>query len=92
MAALAGVKEVVTTADLRGGDHWGERRGGVHSAAAWEEEEAVLGRCTEGGRKARWAVWAKRLNRPVGGWADWVKIWRKILFRIKIGFLNIPRL
>jgi hypothetical protein len=52
--------------------------------------EAAIGRCGEGGRKAEWAAWAERANRPVGGWADWAEIWRKIPFRIKIHFLNVP--
>jgi hypothetical protein len=39
-----------------GGDHWGsmaqeKEGGGVHGAAAREEEEAALGRCGEGGRR-----------------------------------------
>jgi hypothetical protein len=34
----------------------------------------------------------RKLNRPMGGWADWAEIWRKILFGIKIGFLNISML
>jgi hypothetical protein len=51
----------------------GEGGGGVHGVAA-REEEAALSQRGKGGRKAGWAAWAERLNRPVGGWADWAKI------------------
>jgi hypothetical protein len=69
----------------------GEGGRGVYGTAE-REEEVVLGRRGEGGRKAGWGAWAERPNRPAGGWADWAKIGRKILFGIKIIFLNIPRL
>jgi hypothetical protein len=38
------------------------------------EEEAAHGQRGEGGRKAGWATWAKRSNRPVGGMVDWAEI------------------
>jgi hypothetical protein len=45
-----------------------------------------------GGRKVGWAAWAERPDGPVGRWFDWAESEGKILFRIKIGFLNIKRL
>jgi hypothetical protein len=46
------------------------------------------------GRKGEGPVagWAERLGGPAGRWADWVESEGKILFRIKTGFLNLPRL
>jgi hypothetical protein len=38
------------------------------------------------------AGWAERPGGPTGRWADWAESEGKILFRIKIGFLNLPRL
>jgi hypothetical protein len=54
----------------------------VGGSMAWEKEGAVRmarqserrSRRGEGGRKVRWAVWAKRSNMLAGGWADWFKI------------------
>jgi hypothetical protein len=45
-----------------------------------------------GGRKVGWAAWAERPDGPAGRWADYAESEGKILFRIKIGFLNIKRL
>jgi hypothetical protein len=63
-----------------GAGEWG---GGVHGAAAREEEEAILGWHGEGGKEVVWASWAKRPNMLAGGWAEF---WGKILFGIKIVF------
>jgi hypothetical protein len=38
------------------------------------------------------AGWAERSGGPAGHWADLAEREGKILFRIKIGFLNLPRL
>jgi hypothetical protein len=38
------------------------------------------------------AGWAERPGGPAGRWADWAESEGKILFQIKIGFLNLPRL
>jgi hypothetical protein len=38
------------------------------------------------------AAWAEGQGGPAGRWADWAESEGKILFRIKIRFLNLPRL
>jgi hypothetical protein len=59
--------------------------------------------CRSGWAKHACGLWENRRNRPVAGWAAWpggpAGRWAdcaesegKILFRIKIGFLNLPRL
>jgi hypothetical protein len=35
---------------------------------------------------------AERSGGPAGRWADWAESEGKIIFRIKIGFLNLTRL
>jgi hypothetical protein len=46
------------------------------------------------GRKGEGLVagWAERPGGPAGRWADWAESEGEILFRLKIGFLNLPRL
>jgi hypothetical protein len=46
------------------------------------------------GRKGKGPVagWAEKPGGPAGRWADWAESEGKILFRIKIGFFNLPRL
>jgi hypothetical protein len=53
-----------------------------------EDARAACGRKGEG----LVAGWAECLGGPAGRWADWAESEGKILFRIKIGFLNLPRL
>jgi hypothetical protein len=63
-----------------------EGGGGVRGTTAREEEEVALSRHGEGG---------KRLGGPKGRTGRRVagpKVEGKILFGIKIGFLNLPRL
>jgi hypothetical protein len=38
------------------------------------------------------AGWAERLGGPAGRWADWAESEGKIIFWIKIGIFNLPRL
>jgi hypothetical protein len=49
-------------------------------------------RPTGGKGKGPVAGRAGRSGRPAGRWADWAESGGKILFRIKIGFLNLPML
>jgi hypothetical protein len=46
------------------------------------------------GRKGEGPVagWAERPGGRAGRWADWAESEGKILFRLKIGFLNLSRL
>jgi hypothetical protein len=43
-------------------------------------------------KRGRAGGWLAGLRGWAGRWADWAESEGKILFRIKIGFLNLPRL
>jgi hypothetical protein len=70
----------------------GRRRGRRPWLDGEEVEEAALGRRGEEEEEVGWAAWAERPDGPTGRWADWAESEGKILFRIKIWFLNILRL
>jgi hypothetical protein len=68
--------------------YFGQYAKAAQARMARARARAACGRKGEGPA----AGWAERSGGPAGRWADWSKSEGKILFRIKIGILNLPRL